>query len=266
MSLPAPSETTAALITGASSGIGADLARELAGRGRNVVLAARRLDRLEALAQELHDLHGVRAEPLAVDLLDPDATRALPERIDALGLTVDILVNNAGYGSAGQFVDLDARSESDMVRLNCEAVVTLCGAYVPRFAERRSGAVLVVASEAGMQPLPGQATYGATKAFALSYAEALHAEMSHLNVAVTALCPGPVDTEFAQRAGMESAFGMVPSFAIVSCADCARAGIDGLDKNKRVVVPGLAIRAVGLAGRHTPRSVLLPLMKRFYSV
>src|ERR1700754_968516 len=168
MSLPAPSETTAALITGASSGIGADLARELAGRGHNVVLVARRIDRLEALAQELHDLHGVRVE--------------------ALGLTVDILINNAGYGSAGQFVDLDARSESDMVRLNCEAVVTLCGAYVPRFAERRSGGVLVVASEAGMQPLPGQATYGATKAFALSFAEALHAEMSHLNVAVTALC------------------------------------------------------------------------------
>ncbi|WCB93180.1 FabG-like 3-oxoacyl-(acyl-carrier-protein) reductase [Baekduia alba] len=266
MALPAPSSTTAAVVTGASSGIGADLARDLAGRGHNVVLVARRADRLEALAAELVEAHGVRAEAVACDLIDPEAVRALPGRIEALGLTVDILVNNAGYGSAGQFVDLDARSESDMVRLNCETVVALTGHYAPAFVERRTGAILVVASEAGMQPIPGQATYGATKAFALSFAEALHTEVSHLGVAVTALCPGPVATEFASRAGMEDAFGQVPAFARVASPDCARAGIDGLVKNKRVVVPGLAIRAVGVAGRHTPRAVLLPLMKRFYPV
>ena len=140
MALPSPSATTAALVTGASSGIGADLARELAGRGHNVVLVARRLDRLEALATELRDAHGIRAEAVACDLIDPDAVRALPGRIEALGLTVDILINNAGYGSAGQFADLDARSESDMVRLNCETVVALSGAYVPAFVERRGGA------------------------------------------------------------------------------------------------------------------------------
>jgi short-subunit dehydrogenase len=266
MALPSPSATTTALVTGASSGIGADLARQLAGRGHNVVLVARRLDRLEALATELADAHGIRAEAVACDLIDPEAVRALPGRVEALGLTVDILINNAGYGSAGQFVDLDARSESDMVRLNCETVVALSGAYVPAFAERRAGAILIVASEAGMQPIPGQATYGASKAFALSFAEALHTELSHLGVAVTALCPGPVDTEFAAEAGMQEAFDTVPGFARVSSPDCARTAIDGLAKNKRVVVPGLAIRAVGVAGRHTPRAVLLPLMKRFYPV
>src|SRR6185369_24764 len=117
MALPAPSATTAALITGASSGIGADLARELAGRGHNVVLVARRLDRLEELAQQLRDEHAIRAEALAADLIDPEAVRSLPGRVDALGLQVDILINNAGYGSAGQFVELDTRSETDMVRL-----------------------------------------------------------------------------------------------------------------------------------------------------
>src|SRR3954447_18858330 len=159
MALPAPSATTAALITGASSGIGADLARELAGRGHNVVLVARRADRLEALATELDEAHGVRAEALAADLTDPDAIAALPDRITPLGLEVDILINNAGYGSAGQFVDLDVRSESDMVRLNCETVVALAGAYAPKLGARGGGgAILVVATSAAMQPIPGQAT------------------------------------------------------------------------------------------------------------
>ena len=180
---------------------------------------------------------------------------------------MSILINNAGYGSAGQFVDLDTRAETDMVRLNCETVVALSRRLRAAAAsERGGGAILVVASSAAMQPIPGQATYGASKAFALSFAEALHTELSHLGVAVTALCPGPVETEFAQRAGLEDAFDAVPSFARVSSAECARQAIEGLERNKRVVAPGLAIRAVGVAGRHTPRAILLPLMKRFYPV
>jgi short-subunit dehydrogenase len=266
MALPAPSASTAALVTGASSGIGADLARDLAGRGHNVVLVARRADRLETLATELRDAHGVRAEAVACDLTDPEALAALPGRVEALGLTVDILVNNAGYGSAGQFVDLDVASETAMVRLNCEAVVALSGAYAPAFAKRRAGAILVVASSAGMQPIPGQATYAASKAFALAFAEALHEELGHRGVAVTALCPGPVDTEFAQRAGLQEAFASVPSFARVSAAQCAKQAIDGLARNRRVVVPGVTTRVAAVAGRHTPRAVLLPLMRRFYPV
>jgi len=267
MSLPEPSSTTTALVTGASSGIGVDLARQLAQRGHNVVLVARRADRLEALAQELSAEHGVRAEALACDLIDPDATDALPGRVEALGLEVSILINNAGYGSAGQFAELEVKSEAEMVRLNCEAVVRLSGAYVPKLIARDGGgAILVVASSAAMQPIPAQATYAASKAFALSFAEALHTELSHLGVAVSALCPGPVDTEFAARAGMTDAFDGVPEFARVSSEDCARIALDGLAKNKRVIVPGLAIKGVTMSGRLTPRAILLPLMKRFYPV
>jgi uncharacterized protein len=264
MSLPAPSPDTAALVTGASSGIGVDLARELAARGHGLVLVARRRDRLEAVAAELRETHGVRVEVLDGDLVDPAARDALPGRIAELGLTIDILINNAGYGSAGRFTKLDVASETAMVRLNCEAVVALTGAYAPQMTERGRGAILVVASSAGFQPIPKQATYAATKAFALSFAEALHTELGSEGIAVTALCPGPVDTEFASRAGLEDAFASVPSAGRVPPAEVAKQAINGLDRNKRVVVPGLAIRAVGMAGRLTPRSVLLPLMNRFY--
>jgi short-subunit dehydrogenase len=266
MSLPAPAPQTTALVTGASSGIGVDLARELAKRGHGVTLVARREDRLRDVAAELHESYGVRADVLGCDLLDAAARDALPARVEELGLTVQVLVNNAGFGTAGRFVDLDATREVDMVRLNCEAVVALTAAYAPTFAERRSGAILIVASSAGVQPIPGQATYAASKAFALSFSEALHAELRPKGVSVTALCPGPVETEFATVADMEAAFSHAPSFSVVSAADCARQAIDGLDHNKRVVTPGLAIRAAGIAGRYTPHSVLLPMMKKFYPV
>jgi short-subunit dehydrogenase len=261
-----PSPDATALVTGASSGIGVDLARELAERGHGVTLVARRESRLQDVAAELRERHGVRVEVLACDLLDAPARDALPARVAELGLTVSVLVNNAGYGTAGRFVELDAKREVDMVRLNCEAVVALTAAYAPQMSERRSGAILVVASSAGVQPIPGQATYAASKAFALSFAEALHAELRSRDVSVTALCPGPVETEFAAVADMEDAFSNAPSFSVVSAADCARQAIDGLDHNKRVVTPGLAIRAAGLAGRYTPHSVLFPIMKRVYRV
>jgi short-subunit dehydrogenase len=264
MALPAPSSSTAALVTGASSGIGVDLARELAGRGHNVVLVARRADLMETLAAELREAHGVRAEVLAADLIDPEAVAALPERVAALDLDIDILINNAGYGSAGQFVDLDGRSESDMVRLNCETVVALSHAYAPKMVERGAGAILIVASSAGIQPIPGQATYAASKAFALSFAEALHTELSHLGVAVTALCPGPIDTEFAERAGLTDAFASLPGFVRVSSPDCAKTAIDALARNRRIVVPGVAIKASVVSSRYTPHAILLPMLKRFY--
>lgn len=264
MALPPSSPTSTALVTGASSGIGADIARRLAERGHGVTLVARREDRLQALATELRDAHGVRAEVLGCDLADPAARDALPGRIAELGLTVEILVNNAGYGSAGQFVTLDAAKETGMVRLNCEAVVALSQAFAPAMVERGRGAILVVASSAGFQPLPGQATYSASKAFALTFAEALHTELSGHGVAVTALCPGPVRTEFMEVAGAAELASSAPGFAWVPAEECARQAVEGLARNKRVVVPGLAIKVVTMAGQHTPRSVLLPLMKRFY--
>ncbi|MDE3069351.1 MAG: SDR family oxidoreductase [Acidobacteriota bacterium] len=264
--LPGPAQDTAALVTGASSGIGADLARELAGRGHNVVLVARRLDRLKALADEIATGHGVRAEALACDLMDPAKRDQLSGRVTKLGLTVEVLVNNAGYGSGGPFERLDTEGECGIVRLNCEAVVALTSTYARQFVERGRGAILIVASSAGMQPIPRQATYAASKAFALSFGEALHAEMRPHHVAVSSLCPGPVETEFAETAGITEAFARVPGFARVSAADCARQAIAGLAANRRVVVPGLVTKALTLSGRLTPNAVLLPAMERFYPV
>jgi hypothetical protein len=266
MPLPVPAPDATALITGASSGIGVDLARELAKRGHGVTLVARRQDRLQVVAAELREHYGVRAEVLACDLLDSAARDALPARVEELGLTVQVLVNNAGFGTGGQFIELDAAREIEMVRLNCEAVVALTAAYAPKLAARDRGAILIVASSAGVQPIPGQATYAASKAFALSFAEALHAELRPHGVVVTALCPGPVATEFATVADMEGAFAQAPSFSVVTAQECARQAIEGLDNNKRVVTPGLAIRAAGLAGRYMPHSILLPAMKKFYPV
>ena len=154
-----------------------------------------------------------------------------------------------------------------MVRLNCEAVVALSGAYVPELVERDGGgAILIVASRPAMQPIPGQATYGASKAFALSFAEALHTELSHLGVAVTALCPGPVDTEFAAHAGLEEAFDDGPGVR-ARVERGLRAGRHrGPGQEQARGRPGPGDPARSLAGRHTPRAVLLPLMKRFYPV
>src|SRR3954470_1053795 len=162
MALPPPSPDSTALVTGASSGIGADIARSLASRGHGTVLVARRTERLEELAEELGSRHGVRAETLACDLGDAAARELLAAQIEELGLTVEVLVNNAGFGSGGLFHELEKERELEMVRLNVEAVVALCGEYVPRMAGRGRGAVLNVASTAAFQPLSRQATYSAS--------------------------------------------------------------------------------------------------------
>ena len=162
MALPPPSETSTCLVTGASSGIGADIARELAKRGHGVTLVARREERLRDLAKEL-EVYGVRAEVVACDVTDPDARERMAEEIAERGLDVEVLVNNAGFGSGGLFWELDIEAEVRMVRTNCEAIVALCGRYVPEMVKRGRGAILNVASSAGFQPLPRQATYSASK-------------------------------------------------------------------------------------------------------
>lgn len=265
MALPAPSADSAALITGASSGIGIDIARELAKRGHNLVLVARRRERLEAVAEELR-AGDVRAEVLECDLTDDAALAGLRARIEALGLRIDVLVNNAGFGTGGEFIELDGATEAQMVRLNCEVPVTLTAEYAPAMAGRGVGAILNVASSAGFQPIPGQATYAATKAFMLNWSDALHAELGGRGVTVTALCPGPVETEFAEVAGLRSLFDAAPSISKVPSADVARAAVEGVEKGRRNVVPGLVTKGATLSGRLTPRSVLLPVMRRFYPV
>jgi uncharacterized protein len=264
MALPPPAPESTCLITGASSGIGADVARSLAGRGHGVTLVARREGRLEALAGELRDRDRVRVETVGCDLSDADARRRLGSEIEQRGLTVEVLVNNAGFGSAGRFDRLDAAREVEMVRVNVEAVVDLCGRYVPGMVERGRGAVLNVASTAAFQPLPRQATYAASKAFVLSFTDALHEELARTGVAATTLCPGPVKTEFWDSAGIEAEG--IPGFVLSDSADVAEAGIKGLEKGRRVVVPGPLNRAGALGGQHAPRSVLLKVAGKVYPV
>jgi short-subunit dehydrogenase len=263
MAIPDPSKDSTALVTGASSGIGADIARSLAQRGHNVVLVARREERLVELAKELVDAHQVRAEVVAVDLQTKSGRKAMLKAIDALGLRVDVLINNAGFGSAGLFQRLDGEREAELVRLNCEVVVSLCGEFVPKMVERGSGAVLNVASTAGFQPLPTQATYSASKAFVLTFTQALTADLHGTGVTATTLCPGPVKTEFGEVAGLQLE-SVMPEFAWVDSADVAEAAVKGLERGKGVVIPGLINKATAVGGQFTPRSVLLGLGRRVY--
>jgi uncharacterized protein len=262
MALPPPKDNTTAIVTGASSGIGAELARELARRGHGLTLVARREDRLKALADELGQAHGVRTEVIAADLSDADSRGELPAQLEARGLTADILVNNAGFTTMGAVARSARTSELAMIRTNVEAVVDLCTLFVPGMVTRHRGAILNTASTAAFQPLPGQAGYGASKAFVLSYSRALGAELRGSGITVTALCPGPVETGFAEAAGMSDveASESLPRFMWVPAADVARAAVEGLASGRSVVIPGAANRAAAGLAYMTPKALLLPLM------
>ncbi len=264
MALPSPSASSTALVTGTSSGIGVEIARELARRGHGVTLVARREDRLRALADELSATHGVRAEVVAADLSDAGSRAELPGAVEALGLTVDVLVNNAGFSTMGAVSAADVDAELDMVRVNVEAVVDLCTRFLGGMVERGRGAILNVASTAAFQPLPGQAGYAATKAFVLAYTEALRGESKGTGVSVTALCPGPVRTEFGERAGItqREAESSMPTFMWEPAEDVARAAVAALDKGRGVVIPGAANRVTAYSGRLTPKALLVPILAR----
>ncbi|MCK9247774.1 MAG: SDR family oxidoreductase [Solirubrobacteraceae bacterium] len=261
MSLPQPRADAAALVTGASSGIGVDLARELAARGHALILVARREGKLREVADELSAAHGVRVEILPADLSEREGRLDLLRRIDELGLDVDVLLNNAGYGLSGRFIDLEEDRQEQMIRLNVEAVHHLARALAPGMAERGSGAILLLASIAAFQPVVGMSDYAATKAFVLSLGETLHEELKSRGVTVTTLCPGPVKTEFWDVAGeLEGNLNPKPMWA--KADKVAREAIEGLEKGHRVVVPHAPVKLASIAGRHTPRSLLLPIMKR----
>ena len=264
MALPPPGPNSTCLITGASAGIGADIARELARRGHGVTLSARREDRLNELAEELSDT-GVRIEVVACDVTDADSRASLVAALDGMGLDVEMLVNNAGYGSGGKFHELDGDSEVQMVKTNCEAVVAFCAEYVPKMVERGRGAVLNVGSTAGNQPLPGQATYAGTKAFVNNFSDALYVDLAGTGVTVTSLRPGPVETEFAEVGGLSDELSSLPSFLVDSSGDVARAAVDGMERGRRVVSPGIVGR-FSAAGQYAPRGVLLAALRRFYPV
>ncbi len=264
MALPPPAPSSTALVTGASSGIGEAIAAELANRGHNVVLAARREDRLRELAHKLEG-SGVRAEAVAADLGDPAGRDSLQEAIESHGLAVEVLVNNAGFGGGPAFAGTERDRLLEMTRLNVEAVVDLTSRFVPAMVARGQGAVINTASTAAFQPMPGTANYAATKAFVLSLSEAISSELGPKGITVTALCPGPVRTEFVEAANLEQAQEGTPDFLWSTAEDVAAAAVRGAEQGKRVVVPGTLNRAGALVGQHSPRSIALPLVKRIWS-
>ena len=241
--------TKVALVTGASAGLGLEFARQLARRGHRLVLAARRKDRLDELARELGD-----ARAVAIDLSKAGAATTLLADIEANGETIDLLVNNAGFGLIGRFAKLDAERQRQMIDLNIGTLVDLCRAVAPSMIERESGAILNVASTAAFQPGPRMAVYFATKAFVLSFTEALHEELKPHGVRVSCLCPGPTRTEFGDVAG----FGGNGAFDRVAmeAPEVVAAGLNGLDQNRAVVVPGIVNKIGATSTRFVPRSVV----------
>jgi short-subunit dehydrogenase len=240
---------TVALITGASAGLGVEFARQLSKRGHRLVLAARRKDRLEALAKELGD-----ARAVAIDLSKGNAAAKLLLDVEAAGERVDLLVNNAGFGLIGRFSELDAKRERQMIDLNIGVLMELCRGVAPQMIARKSGGIINVASTAAFQPGPNMAVYFATKAFVLSFTEALHEELKPHGVKVSCLCPGPTRTEFGEVAG----FGGNSLFdrTAMNVPEVVEAGLKALDKNRAVVVPGLVNKIGATSTRFAPRSVV----------
>ena len=238
-----------ALITGASAGLGVEFARQLAARGQRLVLAARRKDRLDALAAELGN-----ARAVAIDLGKAGAAAELMRDLESAGETLDLLVNNAGFGLGGRFADLDAARQREMIDLNIGALTDLCRLAAPQMIARRSGAILNVASTAAFQPGPGMAVYFATKAYVLSFSEALHEELKPHGIKVSCLCPGPTRTEFGAVAG----FGEEGAFDRLSmdAAPVVEAGLRALDRNDAVIVPGFVNKVGAASTRFVPRPIV----------
>ena len=267
LTLPEPASSSAALVTGASAGIGRAIASELATRGHGLVLVARRKEKLVEVAEELSAEHGIRAETIACDLAKAASRSRLRGRITELGLDIEILVNNAGFATNGPFYESDPDRELEQIRVLVEAGVALTSAFLPRMVDRGRGAILNVCSTAAMQPLPYSAGYSAAKAYMLTFSEALHQELRGHGVIVSALCPGPVYTDFWEISGWEVTGGRsfenaVPRPAWISAEHAARAGVQGLAAGHRVIVPGLGMRAAMEAARLVPHAVKLPAIER----
>lgn len=248
----------AALVTGASSGIGAEFARALAARGHDLVLVARSEQALHRSAGELRARHGVRVEVVVADLAREHAARFIREQTDALGMEIHLLVNNAGFATAGHFEHLDARTDHAQVMVNVVAVVDLAHQYLPAMVDRGRGAVINVASIGGFQPAPYLAVYSATKAFVRTVSEALWGEYHSRGIRVLALCPGPVDTAFFDVLGNdEAAIGQrVPADRVVGRA------LQALQSGRSSVVPGWRNRLLTQVPRLLPRQLLISATER----
>lgn len=246
-----------ALVTGASSGIGAEFAKQLSRDGYEVILVARRPDRLEELASQLQG----PAHVIPCDLASDAAS--LPGKVADLGLHVDVLVNNAGFGTHGHFTELDPGREAEEVRLNCEALVTLTHAFLPGMLERGRGGVITVASTAGLQPIPYETTYSASKAFARTFSDALNGELRGTGVRALCVNPGPVPTEWQQVAGYEPGY-TPPVPGKISAEQVAKESLRAFERGRRTIIPGFVIRWFVRFNTPAPTSIKLRVVERMY--
>ena len=249
-----------ALVTGASAGIGDALAVELAAAGVNLILTARRTDRLEALSSRLTAEHQIQTMVITDDLADPAAPQRLYDATEGKGIVVDILINNAGFGYYGEFVKGDLAFQRTMVDVNCAAVVDLTRLFLPRMTERKRGDILIVASTAAYQPVAYMATYAATKVFDRFFAEALAEEVGRYGIRVSALCPGPTESEFGAVAGVR----IGESRKYQSAQEVARLGLEGLVKGKRWVIPYTGGRLQVFMQRFVPRRMVTGAAERMF--
>jgi len=257
-----PSPRPTALVTGASSGIGADLARELARHGHDLILVARTRDALEAVGREVSTTHGVRAESVTADLADAAAPDALFAEVSRRGLSVDVLANNAGLGGLAPFVEQDPEVQRRMLAVNVVALTRLCRLFLPAMVQRRRGRVLNVASTAGFAPGPFMAVYYASKAYVISFSVALANELEGKGVSVTCLCPGATKTRFDEVAG-SSRSRLFQGPGVMSSPDVARAGVEGLLAGKAIVIPGWRNKLVSWGAGLGPRTLAARIAGRF---
>ncbi len=248
------SKRKTAVVTGASSGIGEHFARILAARGYDVVIAARRLERLEALAKDIEAKHDVRVTPIEVDLGVPGGAEALLEKTDGAGMEVEVLVNNAGFGTQGFFPEIPASKTAEQIQLNIVSLTELTHRFVGPMLARRLGYVLNVASIGAYMPVPGYATYAAGKAYVRNFSEALAHELRGTGVRVCCLCPGPTETEFIAVAGQT-----IPAWqniAFMSAERCARIGMRALFGGRRLIVSGIVNTLLMWSLRWAPRRLI----------
>ncbi|WP_372495385.1 mycolate reductase [Gordonia sputi] len=262
MPIASPVVSARAVVTGASSGIGMELARELASRGHSLIIVARRGDILEELAVELRTRHDVQVEVRPSDLSDPTAVEILGAELAQREISV--LCNNAGIATFGPVAELDAEYERAQVRLNVNAVHDLTLAVLPQMVARGSGGILMVGSAAGNMPIPNNATYAASKAFVNTFSESLRGEVGSSGVHVTLLAPGPVRTQTPDPEDASIVDKMVPGFLWHDSAEVAKMSLDALEHNKMRVVPGTLSKAMSVAGGYSPRALVAPIVGTFY--
>ncbi len=249
-----------ALITGASGGIGEALARTLAQHGYNLILVARTMGKLEALGAELSAKNGVEAVSIASDLSAFDASEKLIADLETRKLNVDVLVNNAGFGEFGEFATGDPIKQQQMISLNILTLTMLTRHLLPKMLERKSGRVLNVASTAAFMPGPLMSVYYASKAYVLSFSEALAEELLGTGVTVTALCPGPTESDFQARAAMEDS-KLFQGKTLMTSREVAEQGVAALERGQRVVIPGIMNQIQAQASRFLPRAIVPGIVK-----